>query len=139
MRNMCVLIDTNILVDFLEKREPYTESATAVIRLCALGKATGYIAAHSISNLFFVLRKIYSVSERRELLKAICGILHISAIDENKILSALQNEDFADFEDCLQGECAKECNADYIITRNLRDFLKSEVKAIMPEEFLKMV
>jgi len=53
-----------------------------------------------------------------------------------KIISALNNENFTDFEDCLQDECASDFNADYIVTRNISDFKDSKVKAIEPSEFL---
>ena len=59
-------------------------------------------------------------------------------IDNKKIIAALQNYDFKDFEDCLQVECAKSVNADYIVTRDKNDFKLSEVKAIDPFELFKI-
>ena len=56
-----------------------------------------------------------------------------------KLLSELENENFSDFEDCLQMECAKAYGADYIITRNVSDYAKSYVKAIEPKEYLKIL
>lgn len=56
-----------------------------------------------------------------------------------KLLSGLENENFSDFEDCLQMECAKAYGADYIITRNVSDYAKSYVKAIEPKEYLKIL
>ena len=61
-----ILIDTNVLIDYLLEREPFFEDAKDVILSCADGKAKGCIAAHSIPNMFFILRKDYSVKERRE-------------------------------------------------------------------------
>ena len=58
-------------------------------------------------------------------------------MNAKKILAALENEKFVDFEDCLQEECAVESMADYIVTRNPADFANSRVKVILPEEFLK--
>ena len=55
-----------------------------------------------------------------------------------KLLLGLRNEDFSDFEDCLQMECAKAYGAEYIITRNIADYKMSEVKAILPEDYLKL-
>ncbi len=56
---------------------------------------------------------------------------------QRKLLSGLENEEFSDFEDCLQMECAKAHEADYIITRNVSDYVTSEVKAIEPKDYLK--
>ena len=68
-----------------------------------------------------------------------CKFLTVVGIDENKIISALENEDFSDVEDCLQTECAKSCGAEYIVTRNINDFQSSTVPAITPDEFLKLI
>ena len=62
----------------------------------------------------------------------------MEGIDKVKLLSGLQNEDFADFEDCLQMECAKAYTAGYIVTRNLADFKTSEVQDILPKEYLEL-
>lgn len=98
---------------------------------------TGILAAHSIPNMFYILRKNFSQDERRFLLKNLCNIFKISDLNAKKILAALENEKFVDFEDCLQEECAVESMADYIVTRNPADFANSRVKVILPEEFLK--
>ena len=92
---------------------------------------------HSIPNMFYIFRKNFSQDERRFLLKNLCNIFKISDLNAKKILAALENEKFVDFEDCLQEECAVESMADYIVTRNPADFANSRVKVILPEEFLK--
>ena len=133
-----ILIDTNVLLDYLLEREPFFEEARKIMESCAEGKAKGCIAAHSIPNMFFILRKDYNAKERREVLFNLCSIFDVEGIDKSKILSGLANEDFTDFEDCLQMECAKSYAADYIVTRNVADYLISEVKAIEPKEYLKL-
>lgn len=57
---MVILIDTNIIIDFLMKRQPYLEDAVKIISLCTEKKVKGYLAAHTVSNLFYILRKEYS-------------------------------------------------------------------------------
>lgn len=133
---MRILIDTNIIIDYLMFREPFYRSAETIFNNCEKGKMTGYIAAHSISNLFFILRKNFAADERREILKSICNLFTVVSIDEKKIKSALNNKEFSDFEDCLQMECAKEVSADFIVTRNVDDFRTSEIRAIMPQELV---
>ncbi len=134
---MVVLVDTNIIIDALANREPYADNAKKILEKCAAREVTGILAAHSIPNMFYIFRKNFSQDERRFLLKNLCNIFKISDLNTKKILAALENEKFVDFEDCLQEECAVESMADYIVTRNPADFANSRVKVILPEEFLK--
>lgn len=140
MKNMVsrILVDTNILLDYLLTREPFYEDAKKVVLTCTEGETEGCIAAHSISNMFYILRKDYDVKDRREILTNLCIIFDVEGIDKVKLLSGLQNENFSDFEDCLQMECAKAYNAEYIVTRNVDDYRSSEVKAILPKDYLKL-
>lgn len=131
-----ILIDTNVLLDYLLEREPFFEDAKKVILSCTEGNTKGCIAAHSISNMFFILRKDYTAKERREILSSLCIIFDVEGIDKAKLLSGLANEEFSDFEDCLQMECAKSYGAEYIVTRNVSDYSVSDVKAILPSEYL---
>lgn len=133
-----ILIDTNVLLDYLLTREPFYEDAEKIIISCVEGKAKGCIAAHSISNMFFILRKDYSIEERRMVLFNLCSIFDVEGIDKAKLLIGLQNENFSDFEDCLQMECAKAYGAEYIVTRNVTDYKSSEVKAILPKDYLEL-
>ncbi len=133
-----ILVDTNILLDYLLTREPFYEDAKKVVLTCTEGETEGCIAAHSISNMFYILRKDYDVKDRREILTNLCTIFDVEGIDKVKLLSGLQNENFSDFEDCLQMECAKAYNAEYIVTRNVDDYRSSEVKAILPKDYLKL-
>ena len=66
-------------------------------------------------------------------------VFRISDLNTKKILAALDNDKFLDFEDCLQEECAVEEMAEYIVTRNPDDFIKSRVKVIQPDEFLNLL
>ena len=136
---MVVLVDTNIIIDALANREPYADNAKKILEKCAAREVTGILAAHSIPNMFYILRKNFSQDERRFLLKNLCNIFKISDLNAKKILAALENEIFVDFEDCLQEECAVESMADYIVTRNPADFANSRVKVILPEDFLKKI
>jgi len=122
MKNMLVLFDTNIILDVLEKRLPFYDSSKPVLERCVSGSVTGYIALHSISNIFYILRKRYCAADRRKLLLDILDLLQVADADHKSVRNALQREDFSDFEDCLQDECAKQIHADYIVTRNTDDF-----------------
>lgn len=136
---MRVLIDTNIMLDALMGRKPYYDMADRILKLCADKKIEGCMAAHSVPNMFYILRKQMSDQERREALKTLCQIVKVEGIDAGKIFSAIENRDFSDLEDCLQEECAAAISADYIITRNIKDFTVSRVPAVMPDVFLNEV
>lgn len=133
---MIVLIDTNIILDMLEKREPFYESSNNVLSLCASKKIKGCIALHTISNLYYILRKNYSAEDRRRLILGILRFLQVTNISHENVRHALERNDLPDFEDCLQDECAAQNHADYIITRNTNDFLTSSIPAITPSDFL---
>lgn len=96
-----ILLDTNILLDYLLMREPFYDNASEIVRRCVDGIYRGCVAAHSISNMFFILRKTYNIKERREILLSICEIFDIIGIDKTKLIIGLENEDFSDF---LKGE-----------------------------------
>ena len=139
MKNMVILIDTNIALDFLTMRQPYYDEARDIIRVCAGEQVQGYIAFHSLPNIFYILRKSHSETDRREMLKKLCFVLQVTGASHEKVCDAVECKEFSDFEDCLQYECAREISADYIVTRNVQDFRYSKVKAITPKEFLDIV
>ena len=139
MKNMVVLIDTNVILDYMTNREPFAEGSRQILHYCAEKRIAGYIAAHSVTNIFYILRKHYSSPERKRMLIDLCELLEICGIQKTQLTNALANEEFDDFEDCIQMECAKSIHADYIVTRNVKDFATSPIPAIPPEDFLKII
>lgn len=135
---MVVLVDTNVIIDFLITREPFYQAAAEVITRCVNKELTGYIAFHSIPNLWYILRKIPE-DKRREWLSDICRFLRVTGASHEEVVRAIKMEEFQDFEDCLQDRCAKGINAQYIITRNTGDYINSEIPAIYPEDFLQLL
>lgn len=136
---MRVLIGTNILIDYFAKRPAFFENARTIIKMCMEKKLEGCIAAHSVTNAFYILRKDLSLPDLREALTLLCDVVEVVGIDKNKLLKAIGDESFADIEDRLQTECALYHGAKYIITRNIKDFAQSSVPAILPEEFLNLM
>lgn len=125
-------------MDVIVKREPFYAYSKAVYDLCIHNRnITGNMASHSISNIWYLLRKTHTDEQRRILLLSICQLFSIADLNQEKLISALERERFSDFEDCLQDECAKELFCDYIVTRNISDYSKSVVKAVTPEDFVK--
>lgn len=136
---MVVLIDTNILLNYITNRkDKYLNESIRIVELCALGKLQGYIAFHTLSTLWYVLRK-KSDKERRDNLRDICTIFFVASASQTEVIDAIEKDSFADFEDCLQDKCAKEAGAEYIITANEKDFEDSEIEAINPHDFLEKI
>ena len=136
---MKILIDTNVLIDYLMPRTPYFTDAEKIMLFCKNGQVNGSISALSIMNCFYILRKEMTVEEQKKAWLAFSQFLEIVSIDRRQIINVLTDQKFTDVEDCLQAECAKEFKADYIVTRNINDFKNSDVPAILPDEFLKTV
>ena len=104
-----------------EEQMPYVIQYIHTLKDKAMGteQVQGYIAFHSLPNIFYILRKSHSETDRREMLKKLCFVLQVTGASHEKVCNAIERNDFSDFEDCLQDECAKEVSADYIITRNV--------------------
>ena len=102
--------------------------------MCAEKKVDGYLAFHSLSTIWYVLRKMPD-DERRGWLKNLCSVLGIAGATTEEVKEALEKVQFKDFEDCLQDKCARHIHADYIVTGNKKDFTYAETKTINPLEF----
>ena len=138
MRNSVVLIDTNILLNYITNREdPYLEQSVEIVRKCAIGECTGYIAFHTLSTLWYVLRK-RSDSVRRQNLKDICEIFTVATASQTEIIDAIEKDSFEDFEDCLQMECGRAVDVRYIVTRDASDFTDSDIPCLTPSKVCAM-
>jgi len=136
---MNVLIDSDVLIDFLLDRNPFTKSAEKLIEKVRENIINAYLAPHSITNIYYILRNHYSDTERRKRLIDLCDSVRVAEVKTITVLNALANTDINDVEDGLQAECAKAVNARYIVTRNVKDYVKSEIPAILPEDLLKRI
>lgn len=130
-----VLIDLNIILDVLQKREPFHDASAQVLAGVETGLITGYLAAHSITTLFYLIQKDQSASAARAAITELLQFLIIAPINQNTIDQAL-NLDYRDFEDAVQMICALQCKADYLITRNLSDYQPPLVPVLKPVDFL---
>ncbi len=137
---MRILIDTNIVVNYLTKRQDkFTQDSIAIINECAEGKMKGFVAFHSLSIISYVFRKL-PFEIRTQWLQTICETLAVTSASSEQVLKALQNLDFKDIEDNLQDCCAQSVGADYIVTANVRDYEgHSAVKAVTPSELLSIL
>ena len=135
---MKILLDTNIVLDVLADRAPFAEEAATIFKLCETRQVEGVIYALTIPNLVYVMRKELErdqISGVLQKLTAIFEVADMRAEDLRKAAALL----IPDFEDALQSVCAQRIKADYIVTRNIKDFLQSKVMAVKPSELLERI
>lgn len=134
---MVVLIDANIILDYIGSRTPFYREAYKIINMCYRGEMTGYIAFHSVSIIWYTLRKFIPDNvERRRWLRKVLQVVRVTGASHEDVLKAVDMDNFKDFEDCLQTKCAETINAQYILTNNVKDFKESTIPAITPADFL---
>ena len=137
---MRILIDTNIILDLVQSREPHSKNASAIINSCVKKENIGYVSSHSLGDLFFILRKDMSVSERKALILNLCKFFFIIPEESDLFVSVCNNNDWNDLEDGLQMKCAEIEKLDYIISRDENGgFNNSPVKVISPDEFINLM
>ncbi|HEY3390537.1 MAG TPA: PIN domain-containing protein [Prolixibacteraceae bacterium] len=134
MKNL--LIDTNIILDLLAKRYPFYDFAAEIFSLADTKKVELYTSSISIINTNYILAKILSEKEAREILRKFRILVKVLPCDE-KIIDLGLNSSFKDYEDSVQYFTAIENQMDSIITRNVKDFKSSKIPIMTAEEFLK--
>lgn len=134
-----VLIDTDVILDLFFDREPFSENAAKILALCEKKVIAGFVTPVIISNVYYLLSQKAKQEKVIEKLKILLSIIDILIIDKNSILTAL-NSDFKDFEDALQNYAAEQNGEiNLIVTRNTKDYKKSELGVMNPEELLKFI
>ncbi len=136
---MRILVDTNIIIDALTGREPFRESAEQIFLLAANQIADMYITASSATDIYYLVRKhLHNTEQSKNMMSKLYqlfGILDVTAKDCQDALGS----DMKDYEDAVISSCAKRSQMDNIVTRNIKDFEKSKVKVLLPEEFINLV
>jgi predicted nucleic acid-binding protein len=133
---MNVLIDTNIILDAGLNRIPFNASAQKILLLVADEKVNASITASSVTDIYYFLKRDYHDSDRaKEMLINFFNIFEVIDVTKSDCEKALFLP-MDDYEDALLATCAKRRRIELIITRNLKDFAESPVKAISPDDFL---
>jgi predicted nucleic acid-binding protein len=132
-----VLLDINVILDVLQKRNEHYEEAAKVISLCSNNHIKGYISAISFGTLHYILSKTSGKTTSLSSLKKIRAFTSVAAVDSETIDLAIASN-FSDFEDAIQYYSAVRSGLDQIITRNKKDFSKAKLSVSTPQEFLAM-
>ena len=136
---MNVLVDTNVIIDWLLFRPKNGKNAEKAMRYLMAKNAEGYITSHSLTDLYFCIRKEFSNAERQKLLRFILSKFSVITEDKADFETVHNEANLEDLEDGLQMQCAKKENLDYIVTENIKDFSASCVKVLSTSEFLDLV
>lgn len=132
---MKLFLDTNILIDVVANREPWVNEALVLLELANQHRVVLCAADYSFINIAYITRKSFTSAELSELMNDLQKYIQIVEVGEPIILKAIK-EQWKDFEDSVQAFVAEREKVDYIITRNVKDFLSSSILAITPVEFL---
>jgi len=133
-----IVIDINILMDFLFKRDGH-EKVIEIFKYCVKDELKGFVCAHEITTLYYFLDK--SIKDKNKVKKSLSGILgrfKVIEVNESILNKSLYSKVY-EYEDAVIDVSASENNIDYIVTRNIQDFKKSIIKAITPDELLAIL
>jgi predicted nucleic acid-binding protein len=133
---MRVLLDTDVVIDFLMAREPFAHGAREIFELNAQRKIHCYIASITPLNVFFVARKLLNHTDRLKLIRQLLLQVEVTPIGQEVLLRAF-DFGFSDYEDAVQYACAETDRVEAIVTRNVSDYKRSMLPVFVPDDFLR--
>ena len=138
-QNMKLLIDTNVVLDILLRREPFFENAAKIAVLSEKGYINCYVSASAVTDIYYIAKKeLKSKDLAIALIENLLKTFYIATVSEASIHEALELK-WDDFEDCVQYTAGKSIDVDYIVTRNKNDFVKSEIDTLLTDELINMI
>ena len=135
---MRILIDTNVILDVLCNRPDFVEDSSKIWKYCEVNQIEGYLSALSIPNIVYILRKELTPQKTQQLIQQITMIFQVAELKSEDLKSAAEMLT-SDYEDAIQMCQANRIHADYIVTRNIRDFKASKIPVLMPSELLERI
>ncbi len=133
---MRLFLDTNIVLDYLLRRAPFYHDSRTVTLLGCLGETENFISASTVNDINYFLAKEYGSLRAQEIIETDLDFLKLAPVTQSEIASALKRR-WTDFEDSVVAACAETISADFIITRNQKDFKLSKIRALSPMELLQ--
>ncbi len=135
---MKVLLDTNIVLDYILKRNPFFLHASIIFKLAYYREVTAFISASAVTDIYYLVQRSRNSETALSFIKEIIQFIHIAGVDKDIIVSALQSG-IMDFEDAVQNAAAENIKIQYVVTRNVSDFKKSKIKIISPMNFIEII
>jgi len=133
-----VLFDTDVILDLLLDREPYSEAAAILFSRAESGKISGYICATSVTTIHYLSTKVVGLKHSRNNILKLLSILEVAPVSRSVLEAALESI-FRDFEDAVVHEAACQIEAEAIVTRNVRDYKHSSIPVYSSVELVKML
>lgn len=133
---MTVIIDTNVIIDLLAKREPFYHESLQIFSLADSKQIQIAVSALSLVNTHYILNDLMKLKNARSIIGKFKVLIESYPLNDKIIELALNDFNFKDFEDGIQYYTALESKANLIITRNLKDFKHSKIPVMNPKEFL---
>jgi predicted nucleic acid-binding protein len=134
-----LFLDTNVVIDVLANREPFSFAAAKLLDYAEMGKISLYLSALSYSNIYYILRKLCSHKEMLSILRDLDSMT-ITLDVTRQIISNALNSGLKDFEDSIQFFTAlSNKKIESIVTRNPRDFRNNDISVFTPEEALRII
>lgn len=130
-----ILIDLNVLLDVLQKREPHYRASAAVLENVIHGRIKAFLAAHAMTTVHYLVSRYQTTTTANQTVDWLLGYFAIAPVDRAELLRA-RALDWTDFEDAVIAAAAESCGCHTIVTRNVKDFPNSPVAVCTPDEFL---
>ena len=130
-----ILLDTDVLVDVALDRLPHAGPASELLDRIEHGSQSAYIAWHSVSNLYYLVAPSHGGVSARDFIVELTRFVSVAPTDTEAIRYAAELP-LTDFEDAMQVAAARACGARHIVTRNVRDYRRSPIRAVTPQEAL---
>lgn len=132
-----ILVDTNIVLDLLAKREEFLTEAQELFTLSDQNKVKLYVSALTFANTYYILSQKLKLNDTRSVLRRFKVLVKVLPLNE-KIINLSLDSEFKDFEDAIQYYTGIENNIDIILTRNLKDFKLSRIPVLTARDYLKI-
>lgn len=134
-----VFLDTNVLIDFLSDRKPFSLEAAQLFDYSFKGKLCIYASAVSYNNIYYILRQYCTHATAIKVLAELQDWTETVDVSKEMIRKALKSS-FKDFEDAIQYQCAKSLvKVDCIVTRDAKDYKASSIPVLSPKEALSLI
>jgi predicted nucleic acid-binding protein len=130
-----ILVDIDVILDVLAKREPFFASAARLWAEIENGRVRAYLAAHTVTTIFYFVAKARGKAFAKSAVSDLLSVFRIAPVKDSTLRLALESK-MADFEDAVQFAAAKETAVSFIISRNIGDYKTSEIPATTPDLYL---
>ena len=133
-----VLVDINVILDVLLDRAPHLEMSVAVWSAIESAGVEGLLAAHAVTTIHYLMERDLGPSAARRSIASLLRVFGVAPVDR-AILQQAMDLSFTDFEDAVTAAAAASASCEGIITRDLKDFRNSPVRAISPRDALPLL